>query len=131
MEYKPNIAKVIKRYRAFWNNEIYDRPPIRVRYPIPGQSDEEWSEAMQTPESYFAYQETILRHRRDLADDALPSATIDMAPGLWGGILGCEVMFGYGTSWSSHCLKDWSQIERFLEVSIDASNPWIQRDWKE
>jgi len=127
MEYKPDLDNVIKRYQAFWKMEIYDRPPIRVRYPIPGQSDEAWSEAMQTPESYFAYHENILRHRVDLGDDALPSATIDMAPGLWGGILGCEVMFGHGTSWSAHCLNDWAQIEHFLTVPVDKSNPWVNR----
>jgi hypothetical protein len=127
VEYKPDLDNILKRYQAFWNMDIYDRPPIRVRYPIAGQSDEAWSEAMQTPESYFAYHETVLRHRIDLGDDALPTATIDMAPGLWGGILGCEVMFGHGTSWSTHCLKDWSQMERFLAVSLNENNPWVNR----
>jgi hypothetical protein len=127
MEYKPDLDRVIKRYQAFWNEEIYDRPPIRVRYPIPGQTDEAWSEAMQTPEAYFAYHENIFRHRLDLADDALPSATIDMAPGLWGGILGCDVQFDYGTSWNTHCLKEWSEMERFLNVSVDESNLWVNR----
>lgn len=127
MEYKPGLDTILKRYQAFWNMDIYDRPPIRIRYPIAGQNDEAWSEAMQTPETYFAYHETVLRDRIDLADDALPTATIDMAPGLWGGILGCKVMFGHGTSWSTHCLKDWSQMERFLAVPLEDSNPWVNR----
>ena len=52
MKYKPNIETVLKRYRAFWQKEVYDRPPIRIRYPIPGQSDEDWPAASQSPETY-------------------------------------------------------------------------------
>jgi len=127
LEYKPDLNKVIRRYQAFWKMELYDRPPIRVRYPIPGQTDDIWSEVMQSPETYFDYHENIFIDRLDLMDDALPSATIDMAPGLWGGILGCEVMFGYGTSWSAHCLEDWSKVKPFLDVAVDDSNPWVKR----
>ena len=34
MEYKPNIDAVLKRYEAFWQKEVYDRPPIRGPPPL-------------------------------------------------------------------------------------------------
>jgi len=127
MEYKPDLDNVIKRYQAFWQKDLHDHPPIRVRYPIPGQSDEEWCQAFQAPETYFDYHENILKHRVDLHDDALPTAAIDMAPGMWGGIMGCEVRFGHGTSWSKHELTDWNDMDRFLDMRADESNPWVRR----
>ena len=126
MEYKPDIHKVIERYIAFWQRDIYDRPPIRIRYPIPGQSDEEWTAACQTPETYYAYHENVFKHRVNLWDDALPSATVDMGPGFMGGVMGCKVRFEHGTSWSEHCLEDWSDLDLFSCVDIDETNPWVR-----
>lgn len=127
MEYKPDIQTVIKRLRAFWQKDLLDRPPLRIRYPIPGQSDEEWVLACETPETYFAYHENVFRHRLDLWDDAVPSATVDLGPGFMGGVMGCDVRFEYGTSWSEHCLKDWSQVEQLQHHPLDEKNPWVQR----
>ena len=42
MLYKPNIDDVLKRFDAFWQKQLHDRPPLHVRYPVPGQSDEDW-----------------------------------------------------------------------------------------
>ncbi len=127
MEYKPDLKNVIERYKAFWQKDLYDRPPIRIRYPITGQSDEEWTHACQSPETYYAYHENVFYRRVDLWDDALPSATVDMGPGFMGGVMGCQVRFEHGTSWSEHCLKDWSDVDRFSRISIGDKNPWIRR----
>jgi len=126
MEYKPDIKIVIERYKSFWQKDLLDRPPIRIRYPIPGQSDEEWTLACRSPETYYTYHENVFQHRVDLWDDAMPSATVDMGPGFMGGVMGCQVRFEHGTSWSEHCLTDWSDIDRFSRVAIDDTNPWIQ-----
>ena len=127
MEYKPNIAVALKRLDAFWQGDLCDRPPIRVRFPIPGQSDLEWTDACQSPDTYFAYHENVFQHRVELCDDALPSATVDLGPGFMGGVMGCNVRFGHGTTWSEHCLKDWSQLERMGNHPIDDRNPWLRR----
>jgi hypothetical protein len=125
MEYKPNIEKTIERFNAFWARDLLDRPPIRIRYPIPGQSDAEWTAACQKPETYFAYHENIFRHRISLMDDAIPSATVDMGPGFMGGVMGCNIRFEHGTSWSEHCLQDWSDLNRFDRVFLADDNPWV------
>ncbi|UCD81635.1 MAG: hypothetical protein JSW26_09500 [Desulfobacterales bacterium] len=127
MQYKPDIKTIIKRFEAFWQKDLYDRPPIRIRYPIPGQSDEEWTDACQSTRIYFAYHENVFRHRLELRDDALPSATVDMGPGFMGGVMGCNVRFEHGTTWSEHCLRDWSDLEDLEDHPLNEGNPWIRR----
>lgn len=61
MQYKPDIAMVIKRYKALWEKDLYDRPPIRIRFPISGQGDDEWTVACQNPKTYYEYWDNILR----------------------------------------------------------------------
>ena len=127
MKYKPGIETVIKRYKAFWQKDLFDRPPIRIRFPIPGAGDEEWTESCQKPETYFQYWDNILSRRAALADDDVPTATVDMGPAFMPGVMGCPVYFGNGTSWSGHILQDWSDLDKFKEVLFDDRNPWIKR----
>lgn len=127
MQYKPNIEEVLKRYQAFWQKSVYDRPPIRIRYPIPGQSDEDWPTACQSPETYYPYWDHVYQQRMALLDDDVCSAAPDMGPGFMGGVMGCPVHFDHGTSWSEHCLKDWGDLDTFRHVVFDESNPWLSR----
>jgi hypothetical protein len=127
MKYKPNIEDVLKRYKAFWQKEVYDRPPIRVRYPVPGQSDEDWPTASQTPETYYPYWENVYRQRMEFFDDDVCSASVDMGPGFMGGVMGCPVYFDHGTSWSDHCLTDWADLDTLKSVRFDEGNQWIKR----
>lgn len=127
MQYKPDIVTVIKRYRALWEKDLYDRPPIRIRFPISGQGDGEWTEACQKPETYFKYWDDILCARAVLADDDVPTATVDLGPAFMPGVMGCPVYFENGTSWSGHILEDWSDLEKFESVVLDERNPWVKR----
>lgn len=130
MKYKPQIETVLKRYKAFWNKSIFDRPPIRVRFPVPGENEEEWTKAVQKAEYHYEYWDNILRWRAELGDDEIPTATVDMGPAFMAGVMGCTVYFGSGTSWEEHILKDWSQIDELKRIPIDDNNPWI-RELKE
>lgn len=127
MEYKPGIETVLERYRAFWRKDVYDRPPIRIRFPVPGEGGEEWTRACQNPVSYYAYWDNIMSCRTALADDDVPTATLDLGPAFMAGVMGCDVRFGYGSSWSEHPLEDWSDLAKLREHPIDDRNPWIVR----
>ena len=127
MLYKPNIDDVLKRFDAFWQKQLHDRPPLHVRYPVPGQSDEDWPQASQSPEAYFPYWENICRQRQDFPDDDCAVTAADMGPGFMGGVMGCPVTFDHGTSWSAHSLTDWADLEALGEVVLDESNPWLAR----
>lgn len=127
MKYKPNIETALKRYKAFWQKDMYDRPPIRIRFPVPGEGEEEWTEAAQSKESYFAYWENIFRYRAPLEDDDIPSATVDLGPAYMAGVMGCPVQFGNGTSWSEHVFQDWSELDKLSQLPLDDTNPWVMR----
>lgn len=127
MKYKPTIETVLKRYKAFWQKDMYDRPPIRIRFPVAGEGEEEWTVAAQSPESYFAYWDSIFRQRAILEDDDVPSATVDLGPAFMAGVMGCPVQFGNGTSWSEHTLQDWNDLHRLRELPLDERNPWVKR----
>jgi len=126
MKYKPQIETVLKRYKAFWNKSIYDRPPIRVRFPVSGENEEEWTKAVQNPETHYEYWDNILSQRAELGDDEIPTATVDMGPAFMAGVMGCPIYFGSGTSWEEHILKDWSDLSIIEKVSIDDSNLWVK-----
>ncbi|HZK53756.1 MAG TPA: hypothetical protein VFC84_06150 [Desulfosporosinus sp.] len=127
MKYKPQIETVLKRYKAFWQKDIYGRPPIRIRFPVPGEGEEEWTVACQRPETYFAYWENIFSQRAELEDDDVPSATVDLGPAFMAGVMGCPVQFGNGTSWSEHTMHDWDKLEELDKIPLDDCNPWVQR----
>jgi hypothetical protein len=127
MLYKPNIDEVVRRYDAFWQRQLYDRPPLRVRYPLPGQTDEDWPRASQTPQTYFPYWENVCRQRQGFLDDDCAAAAVDMGPGFMGGVMGCEVHFEHGTSWSAHGLTNWAGLEALKRTAFDNSNVWLAR----
>ena len=126
MTYKPELAQTIERYKAFWEGGMADRPPIRIRYPIPGQSDEEWQQVAQDTEAHFDYWEMVNAHRRDLLDDEISCAPVYLGPGLMEGIMGCEMTFDKGTSWGTHELTDFSLMDRFRDAANQIeTNRWF------
>jgi hypothetical protein len=127
MEYKPQIEKVLKRYNAFWKKDVYDRPPIRIRFPVKGESEDEWTVACQNDDTHYQYWDNILSQRAELGDDEVPTATLDMGPAFMSGVMGVPVYFKNGTSWSEHTLKDWSELKKLKETPLDDSNPWLRK----
>lgn len=126
IEFKPDLEHVLKRYEAFWSRGLLDHPPIRIRYPIASETGENWMQAVQTHDGHFRYWEEILRDRARLGDDEIPTAPVDLAPGLMPGIMGSEVIFELATSWGSHILKD-LEDQTGLPVAFSlADNRWYR-----
>lgn len=125
MNYKPEIQVVLKRLKAFWKKDIYDRPPIQIRFPIEGESSEIWTQACQKAETHFAYWDNIMQERAKLADDSIPSATLDLGPAFMPAVMGCPIHFGNGTSWSDHILKEWADLKGLQSWPLDDNNQWI------
>jgi hypothetical protein len=127
MLYKPTIELTIKRLQAFWNKEYFDRPPIRIRYPVPGMSDEQWPKAGFDPIELYPYWDNLCSKRAGFPDDEIPAYHLDMGPGYMGGVLGCSIKYEHGTTWSEHCLKDWSELDKLKKYPIKEGNPWIDK----
>lgn len=125
IEFKPNLDEVLKRYSAFWSKDLLDHPPIRIRYPLDCETGEKWMIAAQGHESHYRYWEEILRHRAQLGDDEIPTATVDLAPGLMPGIMGSEVIFELATSWGSHILKNLDNLDKLPTIISSPDNYWF------
>ncbi len=125
MEYKPEIEQILKRYKAFWNMDIADRAPMRVRFVADSMNDSGWSDAVKTKEGHFAYWENYAKARADLFDDEVPTATLDLGTAFMPGVMGAPIYFSGGTSWEDHIVSDYSNLNALREVKFDRSNYWI------
>lgn len=125
MLYKPDLSNILNRYRAFWECDVADRPPMRVRFVADSMNDDAWSEAVKTKEGHFAYWENYAQMRADLYDDEVPCAMLDMGPAFMGAILGSPIHFSGGASWGQHIFHSYDQIPQFEAVKFDESNPWV------
>ena len=125
MLYKPDIKKIIERYKAFWAVDVLDRPPIRVRFSTDHMVDNEWSDAVATPEGHFAFWERNAQLRACLDDDEIPTATLDLGPAFLPAVMGGRISFSNGTSWCSHIIPDLSDISAVRELRFDKTNPMI------
>lgn len=130
IDYKPGLDDVLKRYSAFWSKDLLDHPPIRIRYPLECETGEKWMNSVQTHERHFQYWDEILRQRAMLGDDEIPTATVDLAPGLMPGIMGSEIIFELATSWGSHILKDLQDQDKLPSEFSTTDNYWF-RDLKQ
>jgi len=140
MKYKPNVEEVIERFEAFWNRDKLDRIPIRIRIPtgnlqahesyleahreLRSEQEEKWEDIVLDPEKYFNYWEQQLRVSIELADDTIPTASPDLGPALMGGMMGADISFKNGTSWSEHPLTDWGNVG---EYAFNPSNRWVTK----
>ena len=127
LQYKPTIETTMQRLAAFWSKELVDRPPIRIRYPVPGMSDEQWPKAGVDPVELYEYWDNLCRLRADFADDEIPALQLDMGPGFMGGVMGSRVWYDHGTTWSEHSLSDLSALDELAAVSVAEGNSWIER----
>jgi len=125
MLYKPEIEKIIERYKAFWAVDILDRPPIRVRFTVDSNVDDEWSRAVSTPREHFAYWERYAQARACLEDDEVPAATLDLGPAFMSAVMGANISFSNGTSWCTHIVSDLSDTRALKELRFDKTNPVI------
>ena len=125
MLYKPGIAKIIERHKAFWTGDILDRVPLRVRFTLDSMHDSQWSDALQSIKSHFSYWERYAQLRADLEDDEVPAANLDMGPAFMPAVMGGRISFSGGTSWSEPIIHSKDDLPRLRSVRFDNTNPVI------
>ncbi len=127
LEYKPSINATLQRLAAFWSKDMVDRPPIRIRYPAPGMTDEQWPKASDDPIALYDYWNALCRARAPFVDDEIPALHLDMGPGFMGGVMGSSVWYDHGTTWSEYSLTDLSLLDELEEHHVGPGNVWIDR----
>lgn len=128
---KPDLAKTIRRFDAWWEGEVVDRPPITLgvkpsralEWPMKDHPDEKsrWLDGEYQIERAYA----ILR-QHDYVGDTIPTWMPNIGPELTSTLLGCDLEFSDTTSWSVprvHDVEDWHHV---AARELDFDNPY----WK-
>ena len=124
LEFCEDFPTIARRYEAWWNGEILDRPLfIASRATDRSRGYGKHLDLLDKPQQWM---ETT---RGDLeaicfTGDALPNIRVDFGPVLLSGLLGGEVEFLSGTTWTHSFIDDdWSNAPKW---EIDEDN----RLWK-
>ena len=111
---KPDYETTKKRYDAFWERDIIDRPPVNlpllVEWPtaVPHRNyRSEWDRW--TDVDFRAEQAAISLRNTEFYGDALPVAWPNMGPEIFSAWCGCPYHFGETTAWSEPCIIDWDE----------------------
>lgn len=127
---KPDLEEAERRWLAFWDHELIDRPCCVVRAPRQGAEP-----APQPAYMAGALDDGGAAARQALAwgrsvywaGEAIPAYTPSFGPDMFAAFLGSELAFpgeGHGNSWAMPCIDDW---ERGLPIELDPDNYWWRR----
>ncbi len=117
MEFKAEISKVLKRYKAFWSyDEVDDRPVVQINIPL--KTDEQKVSVGASLDKILSYYEEVFKERQELLDDTIPIISTFRFFGhtLLPSLLGAPVSFGGGSFWSEPILED---LEDFRDLQIN------------
>ncbi|MFW6257086.1 MAG: hypothetical protein ACOC2O_02980 [Bacillota bacterium] len=114
LKLKPDYEQTKKRYDAFWEQQIIDRPPVNITLPV--------DDPRSVPEKeYDDYQKkwldidfraekmAIQLENREYYADSLPIVWPNMGPEIFSAWCGCDYNFGATTAWTEPCIQDWEQ----------------------
>ncbi len=123
--YKPDFEEAARRWQAFWEHELIDRPPAVITVRRPGSPerssipqivglDGDFTGPLDT---FEAWAETIY-----FAGEALPCFVPSFGPSQCAGFLGGEIItppHSGDTSWIKPCIEDWKE---FLPIRLNPKN---------
>ena len=132
MAYRPDLAGVLARYRAFYAGRgcrvlVHVGAPLGITVAGPVLGDYAF------PEGYLDYlrahldafeQSSLARLEQGLDDDSVPSVTTSLyGIALHSAFAAGEPIFGESTSWSHPVLTDWRQLDG---LTVDPTNRWFR-----
>lgn len=132
-EFKPDYEDVAKRYDAWWDCEVLDRPLVSIylgkpeseQIPVPEKTHatlrERWLD--------FDYQ--VERACAEVANtihyaDALPVRYPNLGPEIFAAFYGCELEFGEMTSWSKPILESWDAAD-VDKIKLDVNSFYFKK----
>ena len=142
-KYKPDFDIVRRRWTAYWQHEIVDRPPILCTLTKPGF---EFKPGSDYRDKLFGDMQTALQNARYNQEgmiypaDTLPSLWMSMSTHEFATYLGADLVWPKGemaseilkggklpdsdTNWAHKMVNDWEDI---LPLKIDENNYWWKR----
>ena len=132
-ELKPDFDDVMKRYEAWWNCAIVDRPLVSIAFSKPQAERQMFPrkdyanirDRWMDTESIVKDWEVRLRNTVHFADH-LPVAWPNLGPEVFSAFYGCEIEYGESTAWSKPILADWSG-ETVGKLRLDTGNFYFRK----
>jgi hypothetical protein len=127
MKYKRNLNETIHRNRKLWNRDYTDK--VLAKIDIDNFSSfETWEKALEPgicPDyrKMFRVFTDGFENRKDLLDDATPTARPNIGDSAFGGYLGADLVFGEAGGWAKPLLPDLSDLSK---LRFDPKNRWIK-----
>ncbi|MFH1573675.1 MAG: hypothetical protein ABIG68_06800 [Acidobacteriota bacterium] len=127
---KPDLADAERRWLAFWEGEIVDRPCCMIRAPQEGVEPVPAPPYMSGARGDMgAVADQVLAGARAVywGGESIPCYTPSFGPDMFAAWLGAELVFPEDetrTSWAKPCVDDW---EEFLPLALDPENYWWRR----
>ena len=134
LELKPNYQETIKRYEAFWNGGIIDRPVVCVTVPNPDYKDvpyytDNYYTRMNNNDLDETARQIISNARKIIyMGEAVPEAFLSFGCDEMAAFCGGETLYflgdDHGTSWSKPFIENW---ETEMPLSVKEDNPlWLR-----
>lgn len=133
LEFKPNYRETIKRYEAFWNGGMIDRPIVNVTAPNPKYRDAPYH----TDNYYtrmFGDLDTITAqiisnaHKTVYMGESMPQAFLSFGCDEMAAFCGGETLYfqngDHSTNWSRAFIEDWGAS---LPLCVQEDNPLWRR----
>ncbi|MBI5095145.1 MAG: hypothetical protein HZB26_22255 [Candidatus Hydrogenedentes bacterium] len=125
LEFCPGFPRIARRFEAWWNQELLDRPIfIASTNSSPARPIRRRLELLHNPAAWFEAKRADVAQTRYLGD-AIPFIRTDFGPVFLGALLGGDLEFGADTGWTHAFINDdWSNAPDWI---LREDNPWWLR----
>ncbi len=132
-EFKPDCEEVLKRYEAWWNCAVVDRPLVSIEFPKPqaerralprkhhASIRDRWMDTEYTVQCAEVHLQNTVHYA-----DSLPVAWPNLGPEVFSAFYGCAMEYGEETAWSRPFLADWSE-ESVSALRLDTGNFYFRK----
>lgn len=128
---KPDFAKTVDRFAAWWVGEIVDRPPVMVGVtpsrPYTGPISTHADHRARWLDIEFVVAEAIAKmEQTDYVGDRFPLFWSNIGPEITATLYGCPLTFTQDSSWSSPVVHKSEEWQRIVTTPPDFANHYWQ-----
>ncbi|MFH1567692.1 MAG: hypothetical protein ABIL09_06785 [Gemmatimonadota bacterium] len=127
---KPDLEEAERRWLAFWEHELLDRPCCIMRAPRDGVApapQPAYMAGARGDQQAAAEQALAWGQSVYWGGEAIPCYTPSFGPDMFAAFLGSDLAFpaeGHGNSWALPCVGAWPEA---LPIELEPANYWWQR----
>lgn len=113
-KYKEDFETVFKRYDAFWEREMIDRPLTSITFSKENVKTIKEKKYASHEEKWMDFEYRTENHVNNIENtvyyaDSLPVVFPNLGPEIFSAWCGCGYNFGETTTWSEPCIIDWEK----------------------